>query len=377
MDISVIIPLYKGKKYINQIVRMIEENIECLNNTFDTKKDIEVVFINDFPSELITTNDIPTSGIPISLVTNKKNVGIHQSRIYGVNKSKGEYILFLDQDDYISNDYMKSQMVCIKDADAVLCNGTFRNQKRIYFDEEVQRRAITKDGYLSQKDVIISPGQVIFKRTAIPKEWITFPLKENGSDDIFLWVLFLNNGIKWNINCNQVYIHVEEGDNTSFNFKEMKNSVIELWKQIETLKVLSRDDEAIFFSALKGRIEKYDKYIDILENWEFAVEKLCLEITKNNYNSIALYGYGIIGKKLLKELEYNGIKVEVIIDRDAEKYTDENYKITTIEGLNKKVDMIVVTPLFDKEKIVSELKGSGWVEKIITLDEVERLCDSK
>lgn len=52
MDISIIVPLYKGQKYIEKVLNMIRGNNR--NAKFLT----EVIFVNDFPSETIRLPDL-------------------------------------------------------------------------------------------------------------------------------------------------------------------------------------------------------------------------------------------------------------------------------------------------------------------------------
>ena len=50
VDISVAIPIYKGKKYIASIIEMLEANQkELIQN--ERKEKIEVIFVNDYPNE--------------------------------------------------------------------------------------------------------------------------------------------------------------------------------------------------------------------------------------------------------------------------------------------------------------------------------------
>lgn len=44
MDVSVIVPFYKGNKYINNILRMVKENVANANEIT-----VEVVVVNDSP----------------------------------------------------------------------------------------------------------------------------------------------------------------------------------------------------------------------------------------------------------------------------------------------------------------------------------------
>ena len=66
VDLSIIVPLYKGNRYIGSILDRIERCCELCRN-----KKFEVIFINDYPQETI---EIPQKlTVPVLLFTNTKN----------------------------------------------------------------------------------------------------------------------------------------------------------------------------------------------------------------------------------------------------------------------------------------------------------------
>ena len=114
MDVSVIIPIYKGNGYIESLLNKIEKNYQ------ESQKEIEVIFVNDYPDEEIIVGS--QHDFPIRIINNEMNQGIHQTRINGLKKALGKYILFLDQDDEISDFYIKRQLEHIGDADLCIAN---------------------------------------------------------------------------------------------------------------------------------------------------------------------------------------------------------------------------------------------------------------
>jgi len=83
--------------------------------------------------QLLATKALKVDSMKV--YTNKRNLGIHASRICGLHHSTGEYILFLDQDDVIEPRYFLSQFQAIGDSDAVICNAT-QNSRSRYSDAE-------------------------------------------------------------------------------------------------------------------------------------------------------------------------------------------------------------------------------------------------
>ena len=90
--ISIIVPVYNSEVYLKECIDSI------LNQTF---KDIEVIFINDGSTDnsvqVIKENMTKNNFIIIE----QENRGLGAARNVGLKKSTGEYILFLDSDDYL------------------------------------------------------------------------------------------------------------------------------------------------------------------------------------------------------------------------------------------------------------------------------------
>ena len=169
---------------------------------------------------------------------NRENLGIYKSRLRGLEKSKGLYILFLDQDDEISPFYLWRQYNFIGKADAVLCNGVYRTNRIIYKDLKQQKDAVSKDEFIGKGNIIISPGQVLLKKSSIPSRWLNLMLRENGSDDVLLWTLMFCEKKVFAVNPFDDYKHVEEGENTSLDFVSMKESVEEMLSVVRTENLL-------------------------------------------------------------------------------------------------------------------------------------------
>ena len=91
---SIIIPVYNVEKYIGK----------CLDSIMNqTYKDYEVIIVNDgtkdHSMEIVKDYDVK--------VINQKNQGLSAARNRGVKEATGDYILFIDSDDYIEKDLLK------------------------------------------------------------------------------------------------------------------------------------------------------------------------------------------------------------------------------------------------------------------------------
>lgn len=107
MKISVIVPVYNGASTIKK----------CLDSIVNqTYKDIEIVVVDDGSND--GTKDIVdkyAERYPNIIVVHKKNAGLPQARKTGVETATGEYIGFVDADDYVEEDmYRMLYDACIR-----------------------------------------------------------------------------------------------------------------------------------------------------------------------------------------------------------------------------------------------------------------------
>lgn len=96
--VSVILPIYNGEKYLD----------ECLYSVCNQNyKNIEILIVNDgsIDSSLMICEKWQKQDSRI-FIFNNENHGVSYSRNFGIEKSKGEYIAFIDADDIVSQDYI-------------------------------------------------------------------------------------------------------------------------------------------------------------------------------------------------------------------------------------------------------------------------------
>ena len=117
IKVSVIVPVYNVYEYLDK----------CLNSLVNqTLKDIEIIVVNDGSpdnsEEIITKYQ---KKYPKKIKAYKKeNGGLSDARNYGIKKATGEYIGFVDSDDYVDTQmYEKMYNKAQKDKlDIVLCD---------------------------------------------------------------------------------------------------------------------------------------------------------------------------------------------------------------------------------------------------------------
>lgn len=247
-DVSVIIPFYKGNKYIDNISEMIEKN------AINSKLKIELVLVNDSPQ--IKIKKIDNKSYDVHIVCNKENRGIHYSRVQGIKNAAGKYILMLDQDDILFDNAIKSQHDKIKDYDMIVSNGEDENpinKGTIYHSKKHQDCLLNEKYYYYVGNMIVSPGQCLIKKEAISHLWLDHSIKNNGCDDFMLWIIMFFENKKITVNYDLTYVHTYNGENVSADFAKMKMSSIEMMTYLSKHGIITKENEMIYMDRLKMR----------------------------------------------------------------------------------------------------------------------------
>lgn len=133
--ISVIIPVYNVEKYLKRCLDSI------INQTF---KDLEIICINDGSTDNSAQilDEYANKDSRIKIIT-QPNSGLSATRNKGINIAQGEFISFIDSDDWIAeNFYEKLYKTAIKyDADMAVCGiirlSEYRKKYLLQFQKEI------------------------------------------------------------------------------------------------------------------------------------------------------------------------------------------------------------------------------------------------
>ena len=118
--ISVIIPLYNNERFIGKCVESL------LNQTYGN---CEIIIVDDGSTDnsLALVEEFAQNDARIKIFSGKKYGGVSAVRNVGLKNAQGEYICFVDSDDYVSKYYLESLITSIKDTGAdVSCVGVAR-----------------------------------------------------------------------------------------------------------------------------------------------------------------------------------------------------------------------------------------------------------
>ena len=131
--VSIIATFYNQAKYAPRLIKSV------INQSYT---DWELICVNDCSKDN-TNNVLSKFGKKckkISIISNETNLGPSKSRHIGIEKAIGEYLAFIDGDDWIDQDYLETLVTtAIKDnLDMVICNAKrtiplFKIQKKVFY----------------------------------------------------------------------------------------------------------------------------------------------------------------------------------------------------------------------------------------------------
>ena len=121
MKVSIVVPVYNVAPYIEQFARSVFEQ---------TLEDIEYVFVDDCSPDssmdilLSVLEEYPHRKQKVKIVRHEKNMGIAVTRKDGYMKSTGEYMIYVDSDDYLEPRMLELMYAKAKehDADMIVCD---------------------------------------------------------------------------------------------------------------------------------------------------------------------------------------------------------------------------------------------------------------
>ena len=175
--VSVIMPTYNRKKTLKKAV------LSVLNQT---EKDIELIIVDDGSTDGTESlvNEFDDNRIKYF---KRDNHGIGVSRNFGIENANGEFLTFVDSDDYIDENFVKKMHQKAKEdkLDIVVCNyiNVYTNGKQ----EEIKLNSFENSTLRKNPELIniinLGPCNKIFKKTLFKKQDNRF-LEDTKYEDV-------------------------------------------------------------------------------------------------------------------------------------------------------------------------------------------------
>lgn len=193
--VSIIIPIYNTSPYLER----------CIRSCFEqTHTDLEIIAINDGSTDAskIILNSLKKEDNRLYVIEHKTNLGVSKARLGGIKSSTGDYLYFLDSDDWLEDQaILKSINRLDQDnSDLVISNFSYTDGTTKWPGQQYENNIILKDEYV--KEILKNTTDVglstkLFKKNlwTITESSIDTSIK--FAEDILM--LFL-----YTMNCNKI-----------------------------------------------------------------------------------------------------------------------------------------------------------------------------
>ena len=195
IKVSVIIPVYNTEEYLE----------ECIDSVINqTLEEIEIICINDGSTDnsLEILNASAEKDRRIKVLSHE-NKGLGATRNVGIDLAKGEFIYFLDSDDFIDPNTLEEtySLAKEKDLDCVIFQGiTYDDEnKRFYEERYYTMDHLISDTVFNYKDIqdiifslSVNVGHKLFKREFLLRTNARFPNNLIFEDNPFHFKVMLN-----------------------------------------------------------------------------------------------------------------------------------------------------------------------------------------
>lgn len=237
MRLSVIIPAYNCERDIQR----------CIDSVFNqTEQEFEIIVVNDGSTDG-TQNVLEMLGKQHANIRihNKKNGGVASARNAGLQIAKGDYVTFIDADDYLIDvDYF--QKLLVSNADYVTAGYTERDQEGN--ERYNNRKNCQGTGLIALPNEFFVNGWFhtcwakLYRREILLSNGICFQPLRISEDSLFN-LEYLNHAITWKIidNCGYCYIKNRKGLNALSKYDPLDiDSYLILQERLKSLGLKSR-----------------------------------------------------------------------------------------------------------------------------------------
>lgn len=228
--VSIIVPIYNVESYLKKCVCSIVEQ---------TYTNLEIILVDDGSTDNsgIIADQISKKDCRIK-VYHKKNGGLSDARNFGMKQAHGDFIEFVDSDDYVSPEIIQHQLFLIKKYDAEIAIidpiHIFENDKKKFVKSSKIIEYDTQDAIvemLYQRSFLVSAWGKLFRNSLFYQ--IEFPKGKLFEDSAIMYKVFENaKKIIYSNAKYYAYVHRKNSITTqSFSKKDL--DILPITKTIE------------------------------------------------------------------------------------------------------------------------------------------------
>lgn len=333
VKVSIIVPVYNVEKYLSK----------CLESLINqTLKDIEVICVNDGSTDnsLSILKEYANKDSRIKII-DKQNEGVSVARNTGIEVATGQYLMFVDSDDYLVENACEKALNTIEHNESDIC--IFGHYDLVDGNKIISHK--TND-LIKIKDLNVKENLVeysiyiwdkIYRTEFIKSNQIKFPLGLKTAEDVIFCLLCLFNEAKYATLAEPLYVYrIDTNSNSATsNVQNIKNDI----KAFETLYNLQIYKEQPISLQLQVVNRFCGGCLYYYEKFKNTHSKLLKQDISNFLNLVETY-YN--QKNLMKFKRYRNLK-----NLDYREFikslfsitnsVDKNFKVVMLLGMNFKL----------------------------------------
>lgn len=318
VKVSIIIPIFNASKFL-------EKSIASITN--QTLQNIEIICVNDGSKDnsLQILQSLAEKDSRIKIIDFKENQGVSNARNTGIKNANGEFVGFIDADDYVDIDFYEKlyNAAITEKADIARANGkiiSIDGSESIIKDSDAPLLPKAKISFKT----MFTLG--IYKTEFLKANKINFPLKyKNGEDFLFLVKsILIANKVTAGIDSFYYYIKRQDSaSNTGFNsydsFKWYLKAICDILMLVNNSNFAQEDKAVItniFISIIFSDFFKAEKTIqeqiikDLLTIFEYVaktsqddiIQKIYNDLKVNNINNLEKHFKSLQNQIMIKDL---------------------------------------------------------------------------
>ena len=237
--ISVIVPVYRAEKYIERCITSI------VNQTYE---ELEILLIDDgSPDKCPQICEEWAKKDGRIEVIHKENEGVSSARNIGISKASGDYIVFVDSDDFLDSEFLYKMIKCLKknNSDMAICN--FYPNREIKLEEKLTRNDVY-NYLLDKKRFRGYTWNKLYKASIIKNNKIRFENNIYICEDLLFNCEYINYCLSASYVNERLYYYNDDSVsalNSKLNSKFL--SIFDAYDQIEKIYIRNKCDLNKFY----------------------------------------------------------------------------------------------------------------------------------
>ena len=380
--ISVIVPIYNKDKYL----------VQCLDSLVNQEyKDMEIILVDDGSTDncglLCDAFKKKTDNI---VVIHKENQGLPLAKNSGIEIADGDYISFLDADDYVDSDFFSKLVDAIDDGEPDIVTGGYvvdKNGVNENVFQEEECRLLSKDEailYMFEKRGYDWSGcGKLYKRDRLSTIEPWWYHSSYGEDTEINWKLFRSvenvlyvpaYGYHYRIHNDSMMRTLSKSALVYFDRTEKIINEIEKYTNDSRIKYVLNE---IIMRQAEWEITKFEEQGDMTEEIRtrlLGVIQSCRKGEKdfypyknelsdfyNRHDHLYIYGTGHYGEMAYQLLESFGINITGFLVTEGHKVSDFLHGIPVYESnrWNPECQEGILVAVKDNQDILLNLRMKG------------------